>query len=449
MPPLIRRTAAAVAFAGGVLLAGGACATGSNDRPAWSLEEMDGPLRVHVESATLLSRSHPHVRYAVSDRAHVTVFQIDPFGFARALHPTHPKRSGLTEAGRHRVFSYGGPAHNIIGWYSGYGTGLGSWRMGRGWGDPGQLSYLLVVASRHPLPLDQIAPLVPFRFGGNSLPGLQIGPSSAFGTMEEIVDRLVEPYWPDRDWAVDWSYVLWTDPPSPSLSRLRITARFPRDGASETETTELTGQELPDVLRPRPDSTDDREWTRYRPELPTRGWIPAEPELPPLPPRTPKTDTVVVIRMDAPPGERVRQLPVRRRHRDDPLDAFGRLWLDRHPPARRSVRTRDREPFRFDRGERREYGSYFRRWVDEPFARDRLDGADIGDGMGRRPRVTGPRDRGENIEDLTDGIDGGGDHGIDAPDIDVPDIDRGDIRSSDDERDGSGTGSGGSGGSGG
>lgn len=35
MPPLIRRTAAAVAFAGGVLLAGGACATGSGDRPAW------------------------------------------------------------------------------------------------------------------------------------------------------------------------------------------------------------------------------------------------------------------------------------------------------------------------------------------------------------------------------------------------------------------------------
>lgn len=447
MLPLIRRIAATLAAATVVLLIASACATGTGGEPSWSLEEMDGPLRVHVESSTLLSRSHPHVRYAVSDRAHVAVFQIDPFGFARALHPTHPGRSGLTDAGRHRVFSYGGPANNIIGWFSGYGTGLGSWRIGGGWGDPGQLSYLLVVASRHPLPLEQVATLVPFRFGGNSLPGLQIGPNSAFGTMEEIVDRLVQPHWPDRDWAVDWSYVLWTDPPTPSVARMRITVSFPPERTVEAATSDVTGQRLSDALRQFPDTVDDRRRTRYRPEIPTRGWIP-EPDVPPVPPGNPETDTVAVIRMDAPPGERVRERRVRRRHREDPLAAFGRLWLDRHPPASRGLRARDRDPFRFRRNDPREYSSYFRRWVEDPFGRDRpagrdhLDGTNASDETIRRPGASSPRD-------WSDVVDDPGDSRIGAPDIEIPDIDGEDIGGSDGERDDVGGGSGGTGGSGG
>lgn len=387
----LRQAAGLLALVGVLLLAGAGCATGTGGG-AWQFDERTrtGPLRVHVESATLLSRVHPHVRYAVSDRAHVAVFQIGPFGRARALYPNHPDQSALTEAGRHRVFSYGGPAHNVIGWSG--GTGWSRWprRIGESFSGAGGLSYLLVVAARHPLPLDRVASRVPFRFGGNPLRAFQFGPTSAFGAMEAIVDRLVQPHWADRDWAVDWSYVLWTNPPDPSLGRLRRLVSIDLRDDLGQDSVELADGTLPDRLRVRGDSATEEPPTRYRPEMPSRPWVP-DPGLPVRPPREPAADTVLVIRPEAPEGERVSEIPVRRPRQDDPLAPLGRLWSDRHPPVDRT--ERDREAFRFEPSDRVEFGEYYRRWVEEPFADDRslgddrLQGPEPGDDV---PRVRSP-----------------------------------------------------------
>lgn len=425
MYPACKRTGALGAATVLVLAALG-CATGTGGEAAWRFEEHEGPLRVHVESSTLLSRVHPHVRYAVSDRAHVAVFQVSPFGRARALYPNHPNESGLTRAGRHRVFSYGGPALNLVGWSGGAGWSR-TRRIGRSYSGAGGLSYLLVVAARHPLPLDRVSSRIPFRFGGNPLPGFHFGPTSAFGTMEAIVDRLVRPQWPDRDWAVDWSYVLWTDPPAASLGRLRrlVSANLGRRDRLARDSVQLRDPTLRNRLRVRGDTAADEVPTRYKAKLPDRPWVP-DPGLPPLPPPEPATDTVLVVRPEASEGERVRQLPVRRPHRDDPLAPLGRLWSDRHPPERR--RERDREAFRFEPDDRVEFGDYYRRWVEDPFPEgrppgdDRLKGPELGNDV---PRV---RTRGR-----ADDLGGIGDAG-----------DR-QTSGSDTQRDDTGSGSGGSG----
>jgi len=227
------RSFAATSAALALALFTGACATytgGAYGGP-------DAPLRARLASTFELSARQPSLHFAVSDRAHVGLFQIYADGGVRALYPYRPEAPSRFGPGPHSVFSptesFGNP------WGSRFSS---RFRPGYDVGHA-RMTYLVIVASREPLRMDRIRNDVPFRY--RSVPALAspLQRGSAFGTMDLLLDRLIPPGLSDDDWDVDWTYTA-IRAPYRRFNRVpfrRLAGRSPSESSADDSAT--TGDE--------------------------------------------------------------------------------------------------------------------------------------------------------------------------------------------------------------
>lgn len=167
----------------------------------------DAPLRVRLASTFQASAYQPSLHFAVSDRAHVAVFQVFSSGHVRALYPYRPEAVSRFGPGAHSVFSpttsYGNSWRYTAGSFLRYGS---AYRYGSTFGvGHMQMTYTMIVAAREPLRMDRIRNDVPFRYRSVSALASPLQRGSSFGTMDLLLDRLIPPALPQDDWDVDWT----------------------------------------------------------------------------------------------------------------------------------------------------------------------------------------------------------------------------------------------------
>lgn len=238
----------------------------------------DAPLRARLASTFELSPRQPSLHFAVSDRAHVALFQVDPSGHVRALYPYHPGSASSFDPGPHTVFS--SALASARSWRTRPGGSFlrarsaAAHRLGRT-----RMTFVMVVASRAPLRLDRIRNTVSFRYRSASPLASPLGPGSAFATMDLLLDRVVPEAVADDDWAVDWQYTTIGTGRTPRLGTptRRIVVRDGRPAHDTTAADEAKSVEVENVpfTPPRmpvdgPEVTfgDDDGEARVRPHVP-------------------------------------------------------------------------------------------------------------------------------------------------------------------------------------
>lgn len=352
---LPRRGAAAAAVVALALVAAG-CATTYGGA---AYGGPDAPLRARIASTFEVASWQPTLRFAVSDRAHVAVFQVTSSGYARALYPYHPDAAPRFAAGPHRILS------STLGHSPVLGGRAWSPARARGGGRPApsgighvETSLLMLVASRAPLRLDRLARDVPFRYRGASAFGSHLQGGSAFSTMDRLLDRLVPAGLADDDWAVDWSYAT-ISTPRPRRPLRRIAVRPPghppgsdaggdRPGAFDLDSIPFAPPRLPGEL-PEVQRTGPESEARVRVPLPGDYDL---PRVTPVPDGA--TDGIDPVDRRGPERAAPDAAELRRPIRSGPSEHYGRLFGHERPDIeawapRREGPGRDRHLDRSDR----------------------------------------------------------------------------------------------------